>query len=136
MKFSYSNNIAELKKLASDIEVFAETFQLEPKVIYALNLCLDEILTNIISYGLKDQKDHPTIELELTRDNNQITATISDPGIPFNPLKALQTVPDTSSKIEDRCIGGLGVYFLEQYMDNVQYSRKDNLNVLTLTKNI
>lgn len=136
MQFSYTNNISELKKLASDIETFAETYQLKPKVIYALNLCLDEVLTNIISYGLKECAPNSKIQLELKINNNHIMAIISDPGVPFDPLQLIDDLPDTSSSIEDRTIGGLGVYFLEQYMDKVDYERKGNLNVLTLTKNI
>lgn len=136
MKFTYTNNITELKKLASDIEVFAETFQLEPKVIYALNLCLDEILTNIISYGLNEKIKDPIIELDLSLNSNQVIATISDPGVAFNPLKTIDDVPDIDSPIEDRPIGGLGVYFLEQYMDHVEYNRNNNLNVLRLIKKV
>jgi len=136
MQFSYTNNISELKKLASDIETFAESHQLKPKVIFALNLCLDEVLTNIISYGLKESTEDPKILLELVIDRNHVVATVSDPGVPFNPLQVIEDLPDTSSPIEDRTIGGLGVYFLEQYMDKVEYNRKGNLNVLTLTKNI
>lgn len=136
MQFSYTNNLSELKKLASDIESFAITYQLPPKIIYALNLCLDEVLTNIISYGLDNKLEDPTIQLDLSFNNNQVIAKISDPGIPFNPLKTAPPAPDTHSSIEDRNIGGLGVYFLEQYMDNVEYNRSDNHNILTLIKNI
>lgn len=136
MKFTYTNNISELKKLASDIEVFAETYQLEPKIVYALNLCLDEVLTNIISYGLNEKIKDPIIELDLSFNNNLVIATISDPGVAFNPLKTIEAPPDTASSIEDRSIGGLGVYFLEQYMDKVEYNRENNLNVLTLTKKV
>lgn len=134
MKFTYTNNISELKKLASDIEVFSETYKLEPKIIFALNLCLDEVLTNIISYGLNEKIKNPIIELDLSLNNNQVIATISDPGVAFNPLKTIEAPPDIASSIEDRSIGGLGVYFLEQYMDNVEYKRENNLNILTLTK--
>lgn len=136
MQFSYTNNLSELKKLASDIEVFAETYQIPPKIIYALNLCLDEVLTNAISYGLKDKLKNATIQLDLSFNNNQVIAIISDTGIPFNPLKAAQIAPDTHSSIENRDIGGLGVYFLEQYMDKVEYNRIDDRNVLTLIKKI
>lgn len=134
MQFSYTNSFSELKKLASDIEVFAETYKIPPKPIYALNLCLDEVITNIISYGFKEKPKDSTIQLDLSLHNNQITAVVSDLGIPFNPLT--QASPDTISSLENRDIGGLGLYFLDQYMDKVEYKRKDDHNILTLIKNI
>lgn len=74
--------------------------------------------------------------MDLSISNNQVIAIICDTGIPFNPLENAPTPPDLRSSIEERCIGGLGVYFLEQYMDKVEYKRENNQNVLTLIKYI
>lgn len=135
MKLSYQNNLSSLAQLASDIENFSTQNEVPPAASYALNLCLDEVLTNIIVYN-KNNSNSSIIEIELSKSNNQITATIRDSGTPFNPLENLPSPPDLSSPIEDRPIGGLGVYFLEQYMDNVQYKHENNHNILTLTKHI
>lgn len=136
MKFSYKNNLLELRKLASDIQTFSTSYKLPQEIVYALNLCLDEVLTNIISYGLKEKSEDCPINLELIVVDNQVVATMSDPGIPFNPLKSRSSCPDIQSPLEDRNIGGLGVYFLEQYMDKIEYNRENDNNVLTLTKYI
>lgn len=134
MKLSYKNDLSELTKLAADIETFSADQDLPPEVVYALNLCLDEVLTNIISYGLKNKPDDYLIEMELSVNNAAVHATMRDNGVAFNPLKADE--PDLNTKVEDRQVGGLGVYFLEQYMDNIQYEREDDQNVLTLSKNL
>lgn len=134
MKLFYKNNFSSLTKLASDIEAFSTQNNIPQAVTYALNLCLDEVLTNIISYGRKNKSQDCQIEMDLITSDNQIIATMRDTGIPFNPLENAPNYPNLRSSIEDRCVGGLGVYFLEQYMDKVEYKRLNNQNVLTLTK--
>jgi len=137
MKFSYTNDLKELKQLATDITNFSKENQIKDEVVYALNLCLDEVLTNIISYGLKNTpKGEEKISLELTIHDGKVIATISDNGSPFDPLTEGPKNPDISSELENRKIGGLGVYFLDQYMDSVNYRRENDHNVLTLTKDI
>lgn len=136
MKLFYKNSLSSLTKLASDIEAYSIQHHVPPAVTYALNLCLDELLTNVISYGQNDNPLHSQIEITLSNSNNQITAVMRDSGRPFNPLENAPTPPDPHSSIEDRPIGGLGVYFIEQYMDKVEYKREKNKNVITLTKYI
>ena len=135
MKLFYNNNLSSLKKLASDIESFSLHNSIPPAVSYALNLCLDEVLTNVISYSTKNNPLNPPIEMDLSTANNSLSATIRDSGPPFNPLN---TPPPShlSSPLEDRPIGGLGIYFLEQYMDKVEYKRENDHNILILTKYI
>lgn len=134
MKLFYKNNFSSLTKLASDIEAYAIQNNIPQAVTYALNLCLDEVLTNIISYGRKNKTQDCQIEMDLATSDNQVIATMRDTGIPFNPLENAPNHPNLRSTIEDRSVGGLGVYFLEQYMDKVEYRRENNQNVLTLTK--
>lgn len=136
MKFHYKNNISSLNQLASDIENFANQNNVPPPITYALNLCLDEVLTNIISYSLKDQPQNTPIEMDLTITNQQIIATMQEPGKPFNPFTDSPHHADIQSNVKERPIGGLGIYFLEQYMDKVEYKRKNNHNIITLYKNI
>lgn len=135
MKLIYQSNIDELHKLTDDIKSFAEKHHLDENVIFALNLCLDEALTNIITHGLnhttKDQ-----IEIDLVLKKNHVTAIILDNGIPFNPLEKMSKIPDIKAKIEKRNIGGLGFFLIDKYMDNIEYQRKGNQNILTMTKSI
>ena len=57
---------------------------------------------------------------------------LKDTGMPFDPTKMAD--PDIQAKAEDRSIGGLGIYMIKQSTDSVSYERKDDMNVLTMTK--
>ncbi|OIO59239.1 MAG: ATP-binding protein [Verrucomicrobia bacterium CG_4_10_14_3_um_filter_43_23] len=132
MKFTYPNSLKSLEKLASDLEVFQEKANIDSKAIFELNLCMDEIITNIILYGFED-KDLHTIDVILDWTDQEIIVVISDTGKPFDPLKDAP-VPNIEAEIEDRPVGGLGVYFLKQYLDSVNYIREGNSNRLVLRK--
>lgn len=132
MKCFYQNNLKELEKLATDIKEFSNKEGLTEEMLYALNLCLDEVVTNIISYSESDTSD--PIELHLTNDGNSVTATVKDSGKPFNPILESKKDHGVHEKLEKRIPGGLGTYFLDQYMDEIHYKRENNQNILTLKK--
>ncbi len=86
---------------------------------------------NVISYGFNDEQRHfIDISLELTA--NSLTVSITDDGVPFNPLA--EAAPDTTLSIEDRQIGGLGIHIVINMVDDISYQRTADKNVLTLTK--
>ncbi len=68
--------------------------------------------------------------MELTA--NSLIVSITDDGVPFNPLA--ETAPDTTLSIEDRQIGGLGIHIVVNMVDDISYQRTADKNVLTLTK--
>lgn len=132
MKYVYTNDLKELEKIAADIESFAEAEAISPAVAHAFNLCLDEIFTNIVSYAFGDDGQHEVL-IELRREGEDVVAVVSDAGQSFNPLTDSKE-PDLESDIEDRDIGGLGIFFVKELMDAVDYQRDGDRNVLTLRK--
>lgn len=135
MEFTYSRDLKELNQLALDLEAFGDAHDLNPVIVHCFNLCLDELLTNIISYGY-DASDPATAEaarLTLSFDGQTVQAVLSDRARPFNPLEDAPA-PDLSSELEDRCVGGLGVHFCKEMMDSLSYSYVDGQNVLVLRK--
>lgn len=132
MKYVYSNDLKELEKIAANIESFAELEGVSPATVHAFNLCLDEIFTNIVSYAFDDGARHKVF-LELVREGADVVATIHDDGRPFNPLEEAKA-PDLDADIEDREIGGLGIFFVREMMDAVAYRRDGDRNLLTLRK--
>jgi len=132
MRFTYRNDLSELEKLAKDLETFGEKHGINPAVMHAFNLCLDEILTNIVSYGFDDGQEDE-VELEIEEKDEVVTATIIDHGKSFNPLTEAQE-PDLEASVEDRAIGGLGIFFMKQMMDSVDYQRINDCNCLTMSK--
>ena len=98
-----------------------------------LNLVLEELVTNIIFYGYTDEAPHE-IHILFATDGQQIKLEISDDARAFNPLQAAE--PDMNASIEDMKIGGLGIHLVKKIMDDIQYQRVDDKNILTLTKNL
>ena len=119
--------------LSKHVQKFGKSIGLSKKFLFEINLALDELFTNIISYGYRDDKDH-LIEITITPQNNTLELCIEDDGVPFN----LQDVddPDLPCDIETCKIGGLGIHLIKNLMDEVCYVRKKNKNRLTLKKEL
>ncbi len=96
-------------------------------------LASEEALVNIIEHGY--QKNEGTIEVELHRFGTVIEIVLRDYGPAFNPLER-EISFNPLAPLEERKIGGLGILFIRQYMDEVRYRRERNANVLTLIKKL
>lgn len=99
----------------------------------ALELALDEILTNQINYGFRDGMAHEIL-LELRVEGGRLDVEIRDDGVPFDPLSVAP--PDLEAGIEERQIGGLGMHFVRSLIDEVSYRRSGGWNVLALGKTL
>jgi len=128
-----NNDIKELAKIASFIEVFGENNNLPMPVIFDINLSIDELVTNIISYGYKTNEPR-FIEIFMDIIDNNIITKIIDDGIEFDPTK--KEDPSIDTPVEKKKIGGLGIYFVRKKMDNMLYKRENGKNILILEKKI
>lgn len=128
-----SNRISELERLAQSLAAFGKAHRLPDQVSQALGLALDEIVTNIISYGYDDQAEHQ-IHLRLSMQAGEVTVDVEDDGRPFNPLE--KATPDVTAPLEERAEGGLGIHLVRTMLDNVEYRRQDGKNRLSLRKRI
>ncbi len=131
--FKLKNKLSELDTLCQNLERFGESIGLSPKFIFETNLALDELFTNIISYGYSDKKVH-IITVEISLQNNELLFSIEDDGLPFNPTEVEE--PDLGCSIEECKIGGLGIHLAKNLMDEVCYQRCKEKNILTLKKKI
>ena len=131
ISFKIENKLSELNGLCRQVEAFAKKHQLSPKDIFEIHLCLEEHFTNIISHGYTDSETH-WIEITLSVEGEKFMVHIEDDGIAFNPTKI--AAPDFQCPLEERKIGGLGVYLARHYMDAITYQRCENKNVLVMTK--
>ncbi len=128
------NDLAELTRLAEELEAFGHRTGLGAKLVFTLNLALDELVTNVVSYGYDEPSGDRAITLSLAVDDGRLTAILEDDGRAFDPLA--KAAPDLESSLEERGIGGLGVHFVRTIMDDVQYRRVDGRNRLTLVKTL
>lgn len=131
--FVIENQIGELSSLAGKIDELAGKWELSQALAMNINLVLEEALSNIIFYAFTDKNKHE-IKISVSLNNNQLTIKITDNGIPFNPL--LQQQPDITLAVEERPVGGLGIFLISQIMDKMHYTRQKNQNILTLNKSI
>ena len=123
------------KSLDSTIEVnkwfdeFAEANRLAEKVHRKLNMVIDDLIMNIISYAFTDAENRE-VEVRLAIDAGKIEITFIDNGRPFNPFD--EAKPDTSVPITDRDVGGLGIHLSRELADEASYQRTDDHNIVKL----
>ena len=131
LELSLVNDLQEIGAAAEKINGFCEATGISPQIAYAVNLSIDEILTNTISYGYDDDKRH-LIDLTLRVEGETLVVVVVDDGRPFD--SSLAQEPDVNATLEERALGGLGLFLVQQMMDDVAYQRSDDRNVITLTK--
>jgi anti-sigma regulatory factor (Ser/Thr protein kinase) len=93
---------------------------------YHLVMAVDEACTNIIRYGGSCE-----IRVKCEVGDDMVVVEIRDDGVTFNPLEA--PTPDLDLPLEERVVGGLGIYFIKTLTDEVKYERRDGKNILTMT---
>lgn len=133
LSVTLTNRLTELERLSRIVERFVEDHRLPRGLVYPINLALDEILTNIITYAYADQDEH-RITLRLSLDGDVLTAELEDDGRPFNPLDAPE--PIMEGTVEERPVGGLGIHLVRTMMDHLEYRRERDRNRLVLKKTV
>lgn len=123
------NKINELQTVEKFVENVAEEINLPVNIKYQIDVILDELVTNIISYGYDDKDDH-IIKLIITYKDDLMTMELEDDGIHFNPLEL--PPPDITIPLEERPIGGLGIHIVKNLVRNIDYKRENNKNRLVM----
>jgi sigma-B regulation protein RsbU (phosphoserine phosphatase) len=127
------NQLSELERLHQALIEFGRRYDLSADVTHDLNLALEEILTNIISYGYTDNREHE-IRVRLDMQPGAVRIEVEDEGQPFNPLEAPEA--DTTKHLEDRAVGGLGIHLVRKLMDRLEYQRPKGKNLLVMKKHL
>lgn len=119
----------ELQQITAAVEDLASRENWSQDLEFKVNLVLDELGVNIVNYGGEVSE----IEVSLSSEEETVTIEITDDGKPFDPLtEAVE--PDISAPIDERPIGGLGLYFVRTMMDEMHYKREQGKNRLALAK--
>jgi serine/threonine-protein kinase RsbW len=106
-------------------------YDIPSDTVLDLKLAVDEACTNIITHGYKGM-DPGSIILSFRIEPDRILVQITDFGHVFEPVEAPK--PDVEAALEDRELGGLGLYLIYQTMDNIDYQSSEDGNTLTFTK--
>ena len=129
LSISFQNDMQELTHVLQLVNVFLEPRELKSKLVYAVNLILEEILVNIIRYGYEDEDSHE-IEVRIGVEEEEVALTVVDDGKEFNPLTV--PPPDHSKSAMDRIEEGLGLQFVRHMRNAMEYRREGEKNILRI----
>jgi serine/threonine-protein kinase RsbW len=134
MRFTVKNDPEQIPDVLARIEAWLEGRSVAMDTVMTASLCLEEVLTNTLSYAFADALSHE-VAVEVSVGADALTLEISDDGVPFDPMHDAPA-PDIESPVETRRIGGLGLHLVKNLMDDVAYRRVDERNRLRLTKRL
>ena len=135
ISFRMTNKENCFKCFQPKVEAFGNMHGLHPKIVFHLTLVLDELITNVISYGYTDFDVHP-IDVTIELQGDDVTIRLEDDSEPFNILEA--PAPELDLPLDERAkpVGGLGIHLVKNMVHGIHYERENGKNVLTLHKNI
>lgn len=132
-KLMLRNDIGETAKLVAFMDDIVGETGIDCSLASSLNLALEEAIVNVMNYAYpKGQAG--SIRLEAYANDARIKFVITDKGTPFDPTTTAE--PDVTAPLDERHIGGLGIFLVRQLMDSVNYERVNNENILTLRKSL
>ena len=129
LSISFQNDMQEFTHVLQVVNVFLEPWELQSKLVYAVNLILEEILVNIIRYGYEDEDSHE-IEVRIGVQEEEVALTVVDDGKEFNPLTVPR--PNHSKSAMDRIEEGLGLQFVRHMRNAMEYRREGDKNILSI----
>ncbi|MCY4170056.1 MAG: ATP-binding protein [Bacteroidetes bacterium] len=129
-----SARVSELHDLYAMVETFGEAQELPNRTVFIINLALEELVTNTLVHGTFDDGIEPEINIGLSINNDRVIVVVRSNGGEFDPTQDSNV--DTTSELENRPIGGLGLHLIKAQADDYSYEFVDGINLLTLEYNI
>ncbi|MFO8130450.1 MAG: ATP-binding protein [Bacteroidales bacterium] len=128
------NDVRELEKLTGELQKVAEEWNINTGIAMKLELILEEVFTNIVFHAFEDNAGH-SIDVFLKRSGDVLRIRIEDDGKAFD-LTRIPPADSLDKDIKERPVGGLGIHFIKEFSDHLTYERKNNKNILKITKGI
>ena len=128
-----TNQRDQIDTVRKFFDEYSKENKLTEKTVHDIQMALDELLTNIVNYGYEDSDEHK-IEVRFGINDDAVRVEIIDDSKPYNILE--QENPDISLSVEDKPIGGLGIFLIKKLMSNVDYYTKEGKNHLVMTKEL
>jgi len=123
-------DLDEIAGISTALEDVMKTHSFGEEEILDTQLAVEEAITNVIVHGYEGREGEIVIACRATKGIVEIQ--IEDTAPPFDPLSLPE--PDLTASVDDRKIGGLGIFLIRQVMDNIVYRHEDNKNILILVK--
>ena len=127
------NDTQEVPRLNAFVEEVCRDTGFDEDTVAKIKVAVEEAVVNVMKYAYPEGQSGD-VTIEAASNDLRLKFTIIDSGKPFDPT--IQTAVDTTLPAKEREIGGLGIHIIRQNMDSINYERMDNLNVLTLRKDI
>ena len=126
--------VENLNTVIGFVDEQLENFECPMKVQMQIDLAVEEIFVNIANYAYDPSIGSATVRTEVSPDGRQVSITFIDQGVPYDPLA--KEDPDTSLPLEERGIGGLGIFLVKKNMDDIKYEYRNGSNILTIVKDL
>ena len=123
-----------LSEVLGFVEETLESYECSMKNQTAICVAIEEVFVNVASYAYGEGSGDVTLDIGFDEANRDVTFRLIDQGVPFDPLK--KPDPDITLSIEERQVGGLGIFIVKKTMDTVHYAYEDGKNILTMIKKI
>lgn len=124
------SDVGEIPAVSGRLEEAMRAYGFSPEEVLDTQLAVEEIITNVIVHGYRGPGYTIHLSCRFTGDHAEIR--VSDSAPRFDPLSLPE--PELDADIDDRKIGGLGIYLVRQVMDSLSYSYENNSNILTMKK--
>jgi anti-sigma regulatory factor (Ser/Thr protein kinase) len=123
-----------IRRAAEDFGIFSSANHLPARAVWPFQVALDEMLSNIVDHGYRGPDPAPQIDVEFRLRDGVLEVAIADDAPAFDPLAVED--PDTTRPVEQRPLGGLGIFLVRKLMDSVAYERRDGRNRLVCRKRV
>lgn len=124
----------KLEEAIGFLQQFWQSEGLPEGADYPFTLALEELFVNVSMHGTTDATHPPRVKVTLRRQDDQVELVFRDEGTPFDPLSL--PPPNLSDDIEERGVGGLGIFLIKEMMDDLEYRHEDGWNCLRLAKRV
>jgi len=125
-------DLNEIPAVSTALEEAMKDHSFEEEEILDTQLAVEEAITNVIVHGYEENGEQGEIVITCRATKGRVEIQIEDTAPPFDPLSLPE--PDLTASIEDRKIGGLGIFLIRQVMDGIVYRYENNKNILVLVK--
>ena len=126
---TFEANHESLPAAMAFLEEQMDKLNIDMKKQMQISIAVEELFVNIVHYSYSESGGEVELQID---ENAQLIIALIDSGAPFNPLERKD--PDINAPIEEREIGGLGIYMAKQNADKIEYEYKDGKNIVTIYK--
>ena len=132
-KLTLNCDISRIPELNAFIQSIADRLEIDPTTTGQVHLAVEEAVVNVINYAYPEGKGG-FVTVKAMSDAHELRLVVIDSGVPFDPTSREKA--DVTLSVEDRPVGGLGIFLVRELMDSINYERVDGRNILMMIKNI